>query len=89
MIAAVKDVTPIAPSDEDGKLIGEECNQMGVAAIPAGDYNLCMSVTNAVYATTTEVYPDSEKNPVTEEVCNQAQVTCATSGLDWIVANAL
>eukprot|EP00605_Chrysophyceae_sp_TOSAG23-4_P000336 GSChrysophyteH1.ASY1.ANO1.383.1 assembled CDS len=63
----------------------EAVSKAGVVAIPANEYHLCMSVTNAQYATTTEVYPDSTATPVTEEECNLAQVVCATSGLDYIL----
>ena len=60
MIEAVKKVTHIAPPGEDGKLIGEDLIQDGVIGIPDPKLlGLCAGVTNAHFATTTEVYPDS------------------------------
>lgn len=46
-------------------------------------------VTNARFATTTEVYPDSKATAVTGEQCNRAQVAAITSGLDYIITNVL
>ena len=84
MIAAVKEVTHIAPADEDGKIIGETVVQEGVIAVPKpSSLGLCSGVTNAEYATTTEVYPDSPN--ATDEQCNQAQVACVTAGLEYII----
>lgn len=60
MIDAVRLVTHIAPSEEDGKLLGEELIQDGVIGIPEPKLlGLCAGVTNAPFVTTTEVYPDS------------------------------
>ena len=44
---------------------------------------LCSGVTNAEFATTTEVYPDSPK--ATDEQCNRAQVACVVGGLEYII----
>ena len=56
MIEAVRKVTHIAPTDSDGTIIGEEVVQEGVIAIPQPkSLGLCSGVTNAPYATTTEV----------------------------------
>ena len=86
MIEAVRKVTHIAPSDSDGNLIGDPARMEGVVGYPVKSLFLCASVTNALYVTTTEVYPDSSTNPVSAETCNIAQVTCATAGLDFILA---
>jgi hypothetical protein len=43
---------------------------------------LCAGVTNASYATTTEVYPDSPT--ATPEQCNDAQVACIEAALQCI-----
>lgn len=84
MIEGVKKVTHIAPPDDDGNIIGEKMVQEGVIAIPSPRLlGLCSGVTNVEYATTTEVYPDSEK--ATDEQCNRAQVACVRSGLDYII----
>ena len=59
--------------------------QTGVIAIPKpSSIGLCAGVTNANYATTTEVYPDSPK--ATEAQCNLAQVACIEAGLEHIIA---
>ncbi|KAK3237260.1 hypothetical protein CYMTET_52651 [Cymbomonas tetramitiformis] len=84
MIDAVRKVTHIAPPDADGLIIGETVVQEGVIAIPAPkSLGLCAGVTNAPYATTTEVYPDSPS--ATEEQCNLAQVACIAAALDHLV----
>jgi len=83
MIDAVREVTHIAEADEDGNLIGEEMVQPGVIAIPSPKaLGLCAGMTNADFATTTEVYPDSPK--ATEEQCNEAQVACIEAALRHI-----
>jgi len=84
MIDAVRKVTHIAPADAKGKIIGENVVQEGVIAIPSPKtIGLCAGLTNASYATTTEVYPDSAK--ATEEQCNRAQVACIVAALDHLV----
>jgi len=84
IIDAVRGVTHIAPPDADGKIIDEEVVQEGVIAIPSPkSIGLCAGVTNAEYATTTEVYPDSPK--ATEDQCNLAQVTAVSAALDFII----
>ena len=83
MIDAVREVTHIAPSDADGKIIGEVVTQEGVIAIPCKkSLGLCAGVTSAPYRTTTEVYPDSPN--ATPEQCNRAQVACIEGSLDYI-----
>eukprot|EP00591_Stephanopyxis_turris_P001825 CAMPEP_0195519498 /NCGR_PEP_ID=MMETSP0794_2-20130614/14900_1 /TAXON_ID=515487 /ORGANISM="Stephanopyxis turris, Strain CCMP 815" /LENGTH=363 /DNA_ID=CAMNT_0040648659 /DNA_START=42 /DNA_END=1133 /DNA_ORIENTATION=+ len=90
MIESVRKVTHIAPSDADGKLIGEVVSQEGVIEIPnKKSLGLCAGVTNAPYRTTTEVYPDSKKATCTPEQCNQAQVACIEGALDYIIANGM
>ena len=84
MIAAVKEVTHIAPADAEGNIIGEKVVQEGVIAIPKpSSLGLCAGVTNAEYAVTTEVYPDSPN--ATDEQCNQAQVACVVGGLEYLI----
>ena len=84
MIDAVSEVTHIAPPDENGQIIEEDVLQHGVIGIPPPSaIGLCAGVTNAAYATTTEVYPDSPK--ATPEQCNRAQVKTITAGLDFII----
>ncbi|MEJ2762906.1 M14 family metallocarboxypeptidase [Photobacterium sp. MCCC 1A19761] len=83
IIDAVRSVTHIAPPDSDGKIIGEPITQEGVINYPTKKLGLCSGLTNCVYGTTTEVYPDSPK--VTEQECNDAQVAAITGALDYIL----
>lgn len=84
MIDAVRRVTHIAPPDADGNIIGEKVVQEGVIAIPSpSSLGLCAGVTNAPYATTTEVYPDSPS--ASDEQCNVAQVACIKAALEHII----
>lgn len=83
MIDAVSKVTHIAPADADGNIIGEKVVQEGVIAIPSPkSLGLCAGVTNAEFAITTEVYPDSPR--ATDQICNDAQVACVESALQYI-----
>jgi len=84
IIDAVRRVTHIAPADAEGKIIGEEVIQEGVIGIPQPSLlGLCAGATNATYATTTEVYPDSPS--ATPEQCNAAQVAAVCAALDYIM----
>mmetsp|Transcript_29451 Transcript_29451/g.80924 ORF Transcript_29451/g.80924 Transcript_29451/m.80924 type:complete len:356 (-) Transcript_29451:60-1127(-) len=86
MIEAVRKVTHIAPPDEDGKIIGETVSQEGVIQIPSPkSLGLCAGVTDAPYAATTEVYPDSAQ--ATDDECNQAQVACIEGALTYLMAH--
>lgn len=86
MIEAVRSVTHIAPPDAEGNIIGEKMVQDGVIAIPApSSLGLCAGVTNATFAATTEVYPDSPR--ATDAICNDAQVACVKGALEWIKEN--
>ncbi|HHY0377889.1 TPA: M14 family metallopeptidase [Vibrio parahaemolyticus] len=84
VIESVAKVTHIAPADEYGEIIGSPVVQFGVINYPMVKLGLCGGVTNCVYGTTTEVYPDSPK--VTDEECNDAQVAAVVGGLDYILA---
>ena len=84
IIDAVRRVTHIAPPDADGKIIDEPIIQEGVIGIPPpAALGLCAGVTNAPFATTTEVYPDSPQ--ANDEQCNDAQVAAITAALDFII----
>lgn len=88
IIEAVRAVTHIAPADADGKIIGEEVIQEGVIGIPPPSaLGLCAGVTNAPYATTTEVYPDSPS--ATPEQCNAAQVAAVCAALDFLLESGV
>ncbi|MFH4893560.1 M14 family metallocarboxypeptidase [Vibrio sp. Y42_MX_L11] len=84
VIESVAKVTHIAPADENGEIIGSPVVQFGVINYPMVKLGLCGGVTNCVYGTTTEVYPDSPT--VTDEECNDAQVTAVVGGLNYVLA---
>ena len=87
MIDAVRKVTHIAPSDKDGKLIGNSIEQEGVINYPVKKLNLCAGLSNATYCSTTEVYPDSPK--VNDQDCIDAQVAAVCGGLDYLISKCL
>ena len=87
MIDAVRSVTHIAPTDGEGNIIGMHASQEGVTNSKSPGKG--KGVTNATFASTTEVYPDSKTQPVMSEQCNRAQVACIVGGLDFIAANVL
>lgn len=82
IIHSVKKVTHIAPADEQGNIIGEKIQQEGVVNYPVKKLLLCAGFSNALFTTTTEVYPDSPR--VTPENCVDAQVAAITGGLDFL-----
>ncbi|MCT6698076.1 M14 family metallocarboxypeptidase [Rheinheimera sp. 4Y26] len=86
IIQAVAKVTHIAQADENGCLIGEKLQQFGVVNYPKKALGLCGGMTNALYVTTTEVYPDSPKASPAQ--CNLAQVTTICAALDFVLNRA-
>jgi len=86
IIAAVEQVTHIAPADDAGQIIGEDITQPGVINYAFDDLGLCAGVTDARFTTTTEVYPDSPN--ATPEICIDAQVAAVQGGLEYALANA-
>jgi len=86
MIDTVRGVTHIAPPDEKG-ICGEPITQDGVIAVPVKAIGTCSGLTDAVYATTTEVYPDSPL--ANDDICNQAQVACVVAALDHVLQYGL
>ncbi|NLS11723.1 M14 family metallocarboxypeptidase [Vibrio sp. SM6] len=83
IIQSVEQVTHIAPPDDNGNIIGAPVEQHGVIYYPMVELGLCGGVTQCVYGTTTEVYPDSPS--VTDEECNDAQVAAIVGGLDFVL----
>src|SRR5690554_660498 len=81
VIAAVEQVTHIAPADADGTMIGSPVVAHGVINYPLKKLGLCASVSGAKFATTTEVYPDSPS--ATPEQCNAAQVAAIRAAIDF------
>jgi hypothetical protein len=84
MIEAVSQVTHVAEADDNGCLIGEPLQQFGVVNYAKKSLALCGGMTDALYVTTTEVYPDSPR--ATPEQCNQAQVAVICAGFDFALA---
>ena len=82
IIESVEKITHIAPADDSGKLIGVELAQFGVINYAGRALGLCMGLTDAVYVTTTEVYPDSPM--VDDENCILAQVAAITGALNFM-----
>jgi len=83
IIESVSKVTHIAPADENNQYIGSDAVQHGVINYAKKELGLCGGMTEAIYVTTTEVYPDSPK--VDDENCTMAQVAVITGGLDYII----
>lgn len=83
IIRAVAAVTPIAPADSDGCIIGSPVIAPGVIAYDCKALGLCAGMTDARFVTTTEVYPDSPR--ATPEQCNAAQVTAVCAALDAVL----
>ncbi len=83
IIAAVAQVTHIAPADTNGEIIGSPVVAPGVIEYPLVAWGLCAGITAARYRTTTEVYPDSPR--ATPEQCNAAQVTAARAAIDYVL----
>jgi len=85
VIAAVEQVTHIAPADADGEMIGAPVVAHGVIEYPVAELGLCAGITGARYVTTTEVYPDSPRTSRAE--CNAAQVASVVAALDYALAH--
>ena len=81
---AVAEVTHIADADADGRLIGVPLEQHGVVNYDAVALGLCMGMTDARFATTTEVYPDSPRTDA--DTCARAQVAAVEAALAFTVA---
>jgi hypothetical protein len=86
VIAAVANVTHIAPADAHGEIIGSPMVAPGVINYPLVEWGLCAGITDGPYRTTTEVYPDSPR--ATPEQCNAAQATAACAAIDYVLAHA-
>jgi len=86
VLAAVAQVTHIAPADERGEIIGSPVVAPGVIEYAFAALGLCAGITGARYTTTTEVYPDSPT--ATPEQCTAAQVAAARAGLEFAAAHA-
>ncbi len=85
VIRAVAAVTHIADPDADGCIIGVPVSRPGVILYDARPLGLCMGMTEAPYATTTEVYPDSPRT--TPEACIEAQVAAVVGALSFVLGS--
>lgn len=85
VIAAVAEVTHIAPADGNGEIIGSPVLAPGVIEYPMRALGLCAGITGARYTTTTEVYPDSPR--ATPEQCNAAQAAAVRAAIDYALAH--
>ena len=65
-------------------ILGVPLEQPGVINYDAVGQGLCMGMTEATFATTTEVYPDSDD--ISDDICNAAQVAAVRAGLDYALA---
>lgn len=81
IIAAVSQVTHIAPADENNEIIGSPVVAPGVIEYPMRALGLCGGISGARYTTTTEVYPDSPR--ATPAQCNEAQAVAVRAALDF------
>lgn len=84
VIAAVREVTHIAPADANGEIIGSPVVADGVINYPYRKLGLCAGVTGARFRTTTEVYPDSPR--ATPRQCNDAQVAAVRAAIEYALA---
>jgi hypothetical protein len=87
IINGVRKVTHIAPADENGKIIGVPTTQEGVINYEISKLGLATGMTDSIYSTTTEVYPDSPE--INDEICIQAQVAAVCSALDYVLTEHL
>lgn len=86
IINAVAKVTHIADADAQGNIIGSPQVAPGVIRYPLEELGLCAGMTDAVYKTTTEVYPDSPRT--TPKLCNDAQVAAVRAAIEYVVENS-
>jgi len=85
LIAAVEPITHIAPADAHGNLVGLPLQSPGVVWGESRSIGACAGFTDARFATTTEVYPDSPRT--TPAQCNAAQVAAVRAGLDFALSS--
>ena len=86
IIAAVAQITHIAPADAQGRIIGTPVVAPGVIEYPFAQLGLCAGISGARYTTTTEVYPDSPR--ATPAQCNAAQVAAVRAAIDFALAHS-
>jgi hypothetical protein len=84
IVQAVGKVTHIAEEGEDRMLAGMPVVQPGVVAVPTRSLGVAAAMTNAPYAATTEVYPDSQRVSDAGQ-CNRAQVAACLAALNHVI----
>lgn len=84
ILEAVAKVTHIAPADPEGDILGSPVSLRGVLHAALKQHGLCAGMTDALYRTTTEVYPDSPRT--TPQLCELAQVTAVCAGIAHALA---
>lgn len=84
IIDEVRQVTHIAPSDGQSKIIGEPILQEGVINYDVKGLYLCTGFSGSFFSTTTEVYPDSPSSSPAQ--CILAQVAAIRGALNYILA---
>lgn len=82
IIAAVEQVTHIAPADDKGEIIGSPAVDRGVIRYPLRALGLCAGITGAPLTTTTEVYPDSPR--ATPDQCHEAQAVAVVAAIEFV-----
>jgi hypothetical protein len=87
LIEAVSKVTHIAPTDERGYIFDAKAEQHGVINYEGRRLGLCGAFSDALYRTTTEVYPDSPRGVGADE-CNRAHVVVVVAGIEYALAHA-
>jgi Succinylglutamate desuccinylase / Aspartoacylase family len=85
IIAAVSEVTHIAPADANNEIIGTAISAPGVILYPMREYGLGAAITNAPFRTLTEVYPDSPRTSPAQ--CITAQVTAVRTAVEYALAH--
>ncbi|NDV23326.1 M14 family metallocarboxypeptidase [Desulfovibrio sp. JC022] len=83
MNRSVEQVTPIAPLDEEGKILGEPAVSHGVILYPMQKLGLSGILTDAPYHSTTEIYPDGDW--MTPESSIAGQIAAIRGGLDYVL----
>jgi hypothetical protein len=86
VISAVAEVTHIAAADAENQIIGSPVIAPGVIRYPLKRLGLCAGLTDAVFRTTTEVYPDSPR--ASAEICNRAQVAAVCAAIDYALMHS-
>lgn len=85
LIAAVAQVTHIAPSEPGETVLGYPVTGPGIVEYDNNAWHLCSTITDAPFTTTTEVYPDSAD--ATPEQCTRAQVVTVRRAIEFALSN--